>query len=49
MAKGSKLSAYQQKREADRKKLASKTEGWNASYIRSEAVVDTLADRQETT
>ena len=41
----SKLSSFQQKKEENRKKMANKTEGWNASFVRSDAVVDSLADR----
>lgn len=41
----SKLSSFQQKKEDNRKKMANKTEGWNASFVRSDAVVDSLADR----
>lgn len=40
-----KLSSFQQKKEEDRRKMANKTEGWNASFVRSDAVVDSLADR----
>lgn len=43
--KGPKLSAYQLKREEERKKLAGKKEGWNAAFVRSDTVVDSLADR----
>lgn len=42
---GSKLSSFQQKKEEDRRKMAGKTEGWNASFVRSDAVVDSLAER----
>ena len=41
----SKLSSFQQKKEENRRKMANKTEGWNASFVRSDAVVDSLADR----
>lgn len=41
----SKLSSYQQKKEEERKKLVSKTEGWNASFVRSDTIVDSLAER----
>jgi multiple RNA-binding domain-containing protein 1 len=40
-----KLSSYQQKKEEDRRKMANRTEGWNSSFVRSDAVVDSLADR----
>ena len=40
-----KLSSYQQKKEEERRKMANRTEGWNASFVRSDAVVDSLADR----
>lgn len=40
-----KLSSFQQKKEDNRRKMASKTEGWNASFVRSDAVIDSLADR----
>lgn len=42
---GKKLSAYQLKKEAERKKLAGKQDSWNASFVRSDAVVDMLAAR----
>lgn len=40
-----KLSSFQQKKEEDRRKMANKTEGWNSSFVRSDAVVDSLAER----
>ena len=40
-----KLSSFQQKKEEERRKMANKTEGWNASFVRSDAVVDSLAER----
>lgn len=40
-----KLSSFQQKKEEDRRKMANRTEGWNSSFVRSDAVVDSLADR----
>jgi RNA recognition motif-containing protein len=40
-----KLSSFQQKKEEERKKNSNIKEGWNSSYIRSDAVVDSLADR----
>ena len=42
-AKNSKLSSYQQKLEADRKKLMNRVEGWNSSYIRTDSAIDALA------
>jgi multiple RNA-binding domain-containing protein 1 len=39
------LSSFQQKREAERKKMAHKRDGWNASFVRSDAVVDALSDK----
>lgn len=39
------LSTYQQKREDERKKNLHSKEGWNASFVRSDTVVDTLAER----
>lgn len=44
-SKNSHLSSFQQKREAERKKMAHKRDGWNASYVRSDAVVDALSDK----
>ena len=35
----------EQKKEEDRRKMANKTEGWNSSFVRSDAVVDSLAER----
>ena len=43
--KNSNLSTYQQKRELERKKMAGKKEGWNSSFVRSDTVVGTLAER----
>lgn len=43
--KKSSLSTFQQKREAERKKLAHKRDGWNSSYVRSDAVIDALSDK----
>lgn len=44
-SKNSHLSSFQQKREAERKKMAHKRDGWNASFVRSDAVVDALSDK----
>ncbi|KAJ1420817.1 hypothetical protein B484DRAFT_452942 [Ochromonadaceae sp. CCMP2298] len=41
----SRLSSFQQKKEEERRRLSNKTEGWNASYLRGDAVVDALASR----
>ena len=41
---GRKLSSFQQKKEEERRKMANKKEGWNASYVRSDAVIDSLAE-----
>lgn len=43
--KTSKLSSFQQKKEEERRKFLSRKEGWNASFVRSDTVVDALADR----
>ena len=43
--RNSHLSSFQQKREAERKKMAHKRDGWNASFVRSDAVVDALSDK----
>ena len=42
------LSSFQQKKEAERRKMAGKREGWNASFVRSDAVVDSLSERYYT-
>lgn len=42
---GKKLSAYQLKKEEQRRKLAAMKEGWNASHIRSDAVIEATAER----
>jgi len=39
------LSSYQKKLEADRKRLMSRVEGWNSSYVRADSAVDSLAKR----
>jgi multiple RNA-binding domain-containing protein 1 len=39
------LSAFQQKKEEERRAQAGAKDGWNASYVRSDAVVDALAER----
>eukprot|EP01034_Spumella_vulgaris_P027596 gene27596-34340_t len=41
----SKLSSFQQKKEDERKKFANKQEGWNSAFVRSDAVVESLADK----
>ncbi len=41
---GRKLSSFQQKKEEERRKMANKKEGWNSSYVRSDAVIDSLAE-----
>ena len=44
-AKGKPLSSFQQKKEEERKKNANRKEGWNASFVRSDAVIDSLAEK----
>jgi len=44
-AGGGRLSAYQQKKELERRNLAGKKDGWSASFVRSDAVVDSLAQK----
>ena len=39
------LSSYQQKKELERRGAVHKKEGWNSSYVRSDAVVDSLAEK----
>lgn len=41
----SRLSSFQQKKEEERRLMAGKKEGWNSAFIRSDAVVDSLADK----
>lgn len=43
--KSSRLSSYQQKKEKDRKSMAGMKDSWNASYVRSDTVVATLAEK----
>eukprot|EP01041_Mallomonas_annulata_P007130 gene7130-14504_t len=43
--RGPKLSAYQLKKEEERKKMAGKMDGWNSSYVRSDTVVDAVAEK----
>lgn len=43
--KNSHLSSFQKKKEDERKKQANKREGWNASYVRSDTVIDSLSDK----
>ena len=45
IASKSRLSSFQQKKEDERRKALDKKEGWNASFVRSDAVVDSLAAR----
>ena len=42
---GKPLSSYQVQKEADRRSNASKMDGWNASFVRSEAVIESIAER----
>ena len=39
------MSSYKQKKEDERRKLATKKDGWNSSHVRSDTVVDALASR----
>jgi multiple RNA-binding domain-containing protein 1 len=39
------MSAFQLKREEERRAQAGSKDGWNASFVRSDAVVDALAER----
>ena len=39
------LSSFQKQKEEERRKLLHVKEGWNASFVRSDAVVESLADR----
>eukprot|EP01038_Epipyxis_sp_PR26KG_P009552 gene9552-12865_t len=39
------LSSFKQAKEEERRKHLNQKEGWNASFIRSDTVVDSLADR----
>jgi multiple RNA-binding domain-containing protein 1 len=39
------LSSFQKKKEDERRKMANKREGWNASYVRSDTVIDSLSDK----
>ena len=41
----SKRSAFQKQREDNRRKLAAKKDGWNASYVRSDTVVEALVEK----
>ena len=40
-----KLSSFQLKKEEERRKAMNRKEGWNAAFVRSDAVVDSLASR----
>ena len=42
---GKPLSEYQLKKELERRASAGKTDGWNASFVRSEAVMESIAQR----
>jgi len=42
---GKPLSEYQLKKELERRANAGKTDGWNASFVRSEAVMESIAQR----
>jgi multiple RNA-binding domain-containing protein 1 len=39
------ISSYQQKKEEERRGMAGRKDGWNASFVRSDAVVDSLAEK----
>ena len=41
----SRLSSFQQKKEEERRALAGKKDGWNSTFVRSDAVVDALAEK----
>lgn len=43
--KKSRLSSFQQKQEQERKKLANKRDGWNASHVRADTVIDALSEK----
>jgi multiple RNA-binding domain-containing protein 1 len=43
--KQTKLSSFQLKREEERKKMANNKLGWNSSFVRSDTVVNALANR----
>jgi multiple RNA-binding domain-containing protein 1 len=43
--KGCKLSSFQLKKEEERRRAMNRKEGWNAAFVRSDAVVDSLASR----
>ena len=46
-AKGNKakLSSFQLKKEEERRKFLNRKEGWNSAFVRSDAVVDSLAEK----
>lgn len=44
-ASKSRLSSFQLKKEEERRAMANKKEGWNSAFVRSDAVVDALADK----
>eukprot|EP01036_Dinobryon_divergens_P023308 gene23308-31637_t len=43
--RGRKLSSFQEKKELERRLNFNKKEGWNSTFVRSDAVVDSLAER----
>lgn len=45
--RNSKLSKFQLKKEEERRKSLQKKESWNAAFVRSDAVLDSLADRYQ--
>lgn len=40
-----KLSSFQMKKEEERKKQMNKSDGWNAAFVRSDAVMESVAER----
>lgn len=44
-AKARKMTSYQLKKEEERKKSAAVKEGWNASHLRSDTVIEATADK----
>ena len=43
--RGRKLSSFQEKKEVERRLNFNKKQGWNSTFVRSDAVVDSLAER----
>ena len=43
--RGRKLSSFQERKELERRMNVNKKEGWNSTFVRSDAVVDSLAER----